>query len=103
MQGSAGIGISLNPRVALGMGDAHNWLFETRTIERSIRRDPVNGVTFVNSTTRCDLRVGRRLFGVSYCTSPSTTINRNVEIGATGDAADVHSSLRIPISVGGRN
>jgi hypothetical protein len=45
-----------------------------------------------------DLQIGRLLFGVSYRTSPSTTLNWNVEVGATDDAADVRTTLRIPFT-----
>ncbi|MBB6229460.1 putative coiled-coil protein SlyX [Polymorphobacter multimanifer] len=101
--GSVGIGISLNPRVALSLGYAHNWSFGTRTQGRAIQRDPINGPTTTpfDSELR-DLQIGRLLFGVSYRTSPSTTINWNVEVGATQDAADVRTTLRIPFSFGGQ-
>ncbi len=103
LQGSAGVGISLNPRLALSFGYAHNWSFGTRTEGRAIRRDPINGTTTLPFDTKLrDLQVGRLLFGVSYRTSPSTTINWNVEVGATNDAADVRTTLRVPFSFGGR-
>ena len=102
LQGSAGVGISLNPRLALSFGYAHNWSFGTRTEGRAIRRDPINGTTTLPFDTKLrDLQVGRLLFGVSYRTSPSTTINWNVEVGATNDAADVRTTLRVPFSFGG--
>lgn len=104
LQGSAGVGISLNPRLALSFGYAHNWSFGTRTEGRAIRRDPINGTTTTPFDTKLrDLQVGRLLFGVSYRTSPSTTINWNVEVGATNDAADVRTSLRVPFSFGDRS
>lgn len=104
IQGSAGIGISLNPRVALSLGYAHNWSFGTRTRGRAIQRSILTGPTtsdpFDNKLR--DLQVGRFLFGVSYRVSPSTTINWNVEIGATQDAPDVRTTFRIPFSFGGQ-
>ena len=45
-----------------------------------------------------DLQIGRLMFGVSYRTSPTTTINWNVEMGATDDATDIRTTLRIPFS-----
>ena len=99
VQGSVGIGISLNPRLALSLGYAHNWSFGTRTDGRAIRRDAINGQTFVPFTSQLrDLQIGRLLVGISYRTSPSTTINWNIEIGATRDAPDVRTTLRIPFS-----
>ena len=100
VQLSAGIGISLNPRVSLSLGYGQSLAFGTRTIGRAISR--VNGIpttTPFDSTTR-DLQIGRFLFGVSYRTSQSTTINWNVEVGATRDAADVRTTLRIPFTFG---
>lgn len=100
IQASAGIGISLNPRVALSLGYAQSLAFGTRTEGRAINR--TNGVpsfTPFDSTTR-DLQIGRLLFGVSYRTSESTTINWNVEVGATRDAADVRTTLRVPFTFG---
>ncbi|TRW17234.1 hypothetical protein [Glacieibacterium frigidum] len=105
IQGSAGIGISLNPRVALSLGYAHSWSFGTRTVGRAIQRGGLTGPTTsapFDSRLR-DLQVARLLFGVSYRTSPSTTVNWNVELGATADAPDVRTTLRIPFSFGGRN
>lgn len=106
VQGSAGIGISLNPRVTLSLGYAHNWSFGTRTRGFTRTRTTIPGA--VNQvidtpfdTTLRDLQIGRLLFGVSYRTSRTTTINWNVELGATDDAADVRTTLRIPISFDG--
>ena len=103
LQGSGGIGISLNPRLALSLGYAHTWSFGTRTTGRNVQLNTITGTTTITpfDLTLRDLQVGRFLFGVSYRTSPSTTINWNVEIGATRDAADVRTTLRIPISFGG--
>ena len=104
IQASAGIGISLNPRVALSFGYAHNWSFGTvtrcRAIQRSLLTGPTTSAPF--DTRLRDLQIGRLLFGVSYRVSSATTINWNVEIGATQDAPDVRTTLRIPCSFGGR-
>ena len=51
----------------------------------------------MNIRTR-DLQLGRLLFGMSYRTSPRTTINWNIEIGAAQDATDVRTTLRIPLT-----
>lgn len=103
VQGSAGIGISLNPRVAVSFGYAQSWSFGTRTqgriLQTSFSTGAVTGSTPYNQTTR-DLQIGRFLFGVSYRTAAATTINWNVEVGATRDAADVRTTLRLPITFG---
>ncbi|MBP6031420.1 MAG: hypothetical protein KA533_08325 [Sphingobium sp.] len=51
------------------------------------------------TTNSRDLQLGRFLFGVSYRSSPRTTINWNVEMGATDDATDLRTSLRIPFTL----
>lgn len=103
VQASVGIGISLNPRTAISLGYAHNWAFGTRTVGTVSSLTPGGQLVVTPfETTLRDLQIGRLLFGVSYRTSRSTTINWNVEVGATRDAADVRTTLRVPISVGGR-
>ena len=42
-------------------------------------------------------RVGRLLFGVTYRATDRASINWSVEVGATDDATDVRSVLRIPL------
>lgn len=94
---SLGIAISLNLRTSLSLGYAHSWGFGTRTRLRT--RDPQSGeLSDPFSTKTRDLQLGRFLFGVSYRTSPRTTINWNVEIGATDDAADLRTTLRLPMT-----
>ncbi|GGE07488.1 hypothetical protein GCM10011529_12360 [Polymorphobacter glacialis] len=103
LQLSAGVGISLNQRTAVSFGYAHNWSFGSTTTGRATTRDPINGTVIGETpftTELRDLQLGRFLFGVSYRASQSTTINWNVEVGATRDAADVRTTLRIPFSFG---
>ena len=70
----------------------------TRTIDRRPPTGPV--LTDPVSNTTRDLQLGRFMFGVSYRTSPSTTINWNVELGATDDATDLRTTLRVPMTLG---
>jgi len=95
---SVGIALSLNPRTSLSFGYAHTWGFGTETRLRTI--DPQSGAAgdAFDTTTR-DLQLGRFLFGVSYRVNPRTTINWNVELGATDDATDLRTTLRIPVSL----
>jgi hypothetical protein len=94
---SAGIAIALNPRTSISLGYAQTWALGTRTRVRALDQttqalgDPM-------TTVSRDLQIGRLLFGVSYRTTPSTTINWNVEVGATDDAADVRTTLRVPFT-----
>ena len=51
-----------------------------------------------------DLQVGRFLFGVTHRVTDRASINWSVELGATDDATDLRTVLRVPIIVltGGR-
>ncbi|RDE06314.1 transporter [Sphingomonas aracearum] len=92
---SAGIGIALNERTSVNFGYAHAWAFGTRTRTRLLEPSP-NGPEFLEDTSR-DLQIGRLLFGVTYRVTDRSSINWSVEVGATDDAADVRSVLRIPL------
>jgi hypothetical protein len=92
---SAGIGLALNERTSLNLGYAHTWAFGTLT--RTSLLDPgVNDPPFTEDTSR-DLQLGRLLFGVTYRATERASINWSVEVGATDDATDVRSVLRIPL------
>lgn len=94
---SAGIAIALNPRTSISFGYAQTWALGTKTWVRALdQTTQVPGE--VMTTTSRDLQIGRLLFGVSYRTTPTTTINWNVEVGATDDASDVRTTLRIPFT-----
>ncbi|MGB3737949.1 MAG: transporter [Pontixanthobacter sp.] len=93
---SGGIGISFNDRTTLNLGYAHAWAFGTTT--RTSLLDPGPGDDPFTISTSRDLQIGRFLFGVTHRVNPSTSINWSVEVGATDDAADVRSSLRIPLT-----
>ncbi|ONF95206.1 transporter [Sphingomonas jeddahensis] len=92
---SAGIGIALNDRTSINLGYAHAWAFGTRTRTRLLDPGP-NDPEFLEDTSR-DLQIGRFLFGVTYRVTDRASINWSVEMGATDDAADVRSILRIPL------
>lgn len=95
---SLGIAISLNPRTSLSLGYAHTLALGTKTLLRTI--DPQTGAIGDPASIKTrDLQLGRLLFGVSYRTSAKTTINWNVELGATDDATDLRTTLRIPLSI----
>jgi hypothetical protein len=95
---SVGIAISLNPRTSLSFGYAHTMAFGTKTTLRTI--DGTTGEVSADRVVKTrDLQLGRLLFGVSYRTSQRTTINWNIEVGATEDATDLRTTLRIPFSL----
>lgn len=98
---SLGIGISLNQRTSISLGYAHQWVLGSKTVTQTIDRRPLTGPVLtdpVTNTTR-DLQLGRLLFGVSYRTNAATTINWNVEVGATDDATDIRTTLRVPVNL----
>ena len=91
---SAGIGISFNQRTTLNLGYAHSWAFGTKTRTRLI--DDAMSVGEMTTTSR-DLQIGRLLFGVTYRVSDRASLNWSVEVGATDDATDLRTVLRIPL------
>jgi uncharacterized coiled-coil protein SlyX len=92
---SAGIGISLNQRTSINLGYAHTWGFGTQTRIRSEDAQGVLGPPV--TTTSRDLQIGRLLFGVTHRVTDTASVNWAVEVGATEDAADLRTVLRIPI------
>lgn len=92
---SAGIGIALNERTSLNLGYAHTWAFGTRTRTELISPTAQNPGS--SESTSRDLQLGRLLFGVTYRATDRASINWSVEVGATDDAADVRSVLRVPL------
>ena len=92
---SAGIGISFNQRTTLNLGYAHSWAFGTRTRTRLAM--PTNATMGITEGTSRDLQIGRFLFGVTYRVTDRASLNWSVEVGATDDATDLRTALRIPL------
>lgn len=92
---SAGIGISFNQRTTLNLGYAHSWAFGTRTT--TFLLDETSDLSGARETLSRDLQIGRLLFGVTYRATDRVSLNWSVEIGATEDATDLRTSLRIPL------
>lgn len=95
-----GLGLSLNPRLSMSFAYAHNWQFATKSRIRPI--SIMNGIETLGepiiSKTR-DLQIGRFLFGISYRATKRTTLDWIVEMGATNDAADLRTTLRVPFEI----
>lgn len=100
IEASGGIGVSFNSRTSVNFGYAHNWGFGTLT--RSVPIDPPAEGTGLLETVSRDLQIGRLLFGVTYRVTDRASLNWSVEVGATEDAPDVRTTLRIPIVLTGR-
>ena len=95
LSGSAGIGISFNQRTTLNLGYAHSWVFGTKTSTSLI--DPTPEWPGMRDATSRDLQIGRFLFGVTYRVTDRASVNWSVEVGATQDATDLRTVLRIPL------
>ncbi|UVI38913.1 transporter [Qipengyuania spongiae] len=95
LSASAGIGISFNQRTTLNLGYAHSWAFGTLTRTRLLEEN--QNWSEMRETTSRDLQIGRLLFGVTYRATERVSVNWSVEVGATEDAADLRTSLRIPL------
>ena len=95
LSGSFGLGVSLNQRTSFNLGYAHSWVFGTETRTRLIEPGP-NDPGPITMTSR-DLQLGRFLFGVTYRLNERANLNWAVEIGATEDATDLRTVIRIPI------
>lgn len=95
LNGSFGLGVSLNQRTSFNLGYAHSWVFGTQTTTQIINPGPMDPGP-VTRTSR-DLQLGRFLFGVTYRLNNRANLNWAFEIGATDDATDLRTVLRIPI------
>jgi hypothetical protein len=95
LSASAGIGIAFNQRTTLNLGYAHAWAFGTTTRTRLI--EPTEAWPDIREATSRDLQIGRLLFGVTYRATDRASVNWSVEVGATEDATDLRTSLRIPL------
>ncbi|RYD20744.1 MAG: transporter [Lysobacteraceae bacterium] len=95
VSGSAGIGISFNQRTTLNLGYAHTWVFGTKT-RTTLIVPSASGMNSAENTSR-DLQIGRFLFGVTYRVTDKASVNWSVEVGATDDATDLRTALRIPL------
>lgn len=92
---SAGIGISFNQRTTLNLGYAHSWAFGTTTRTRLM--EPTEVWSGEREATSRDLQIGRLLFGVTYRVTDRASLNWSVEVGATEDATDLRTVLRLPL------
>lgn len=92
---SAGIGISFNQRTTLNLGYAHSWAFGTRTTTELLT--PTPQWPGARHTVSRDLQIGRLLFGVTYRVNDRASLNWSVEVGATEDATDLRTALRVPL------
>lgn len=93
---SAGVGLALNERTSLNFGYNHAWSMGTKTLVRRLNDQSTTPVGEQFTTKSRDLQIGRFLFGVSHRFSDLIQLNWTVEVGATQDAPDVRTALRLP-------
>ena len=96
---SAGIGLAVNQRTSFNLGYAHTWALGTRTVSRLLDQKTGEPTGDPIATRSRDLQIGRLLFGISYRLNNRSSLNWSVEVGATEDAPDVRTSLRIPFTL----
>jgi len=91
---SGGMGFSINQETSFTLGYKHSYVFETTQTGQNLS-------TGVFTKSKSDTAsVGSLLVGSSYRINPITSINMNVEVGATRDAPDVRVGFRVPIRLG---
>jgi hypothetical protein len=91
---SAGMGFSINPETSFTLGYKHSYVFETTQENQDVGTGDL-------STSRSDTAsVGAFMVGASYRFNPITSLNMNVEVGATREAPDVRVGLRVPVRLG---
>ena len=95
---SAGVGLALNERTSLNFGYNHSWSFGTKIRARHLNTGTLTPIGEPYRTKSRDLQIGRFLFGASHRFSDLFQLNWTVEVGATEDAPDVRTALRIPFT-----
>ncbi len=95
---SAGVGLALNERTSLNFGYNHAWSFGTKIRARHLNESTLTPIGEPYRTKSRDLQIGRFLFGASHRFSDLFQLNWTVEVGATEDAPDVRTALRIPFT-----
>mgnify|MGYP006287390869 CR=1 FL=1 len=90
---SFGMAVSLNPRASFNIGYKHEFIDGTDSEIGSVDLAPVD-------TSTSDLQVGSLLFGLSHKTGARSSLNVNLEVGATADAPDVALTVSLPWSFG---
>lgn len=88
---SVGMALSINQQASFSLGYKHEFIDGTESEISSPGATPLRAQT-------SDLQVGSLLLGVSHRVSPRTSLNLNLEVGATADAPDVTLMVSLPMS-----
>jgi hypothetical protein len=94
---SVGMGLSLNERTSVSIGFSFDYVFESE-ITTFFDDDTSDAVGPVKLKSKSDpLYAGSFQVGWSYQISDNVGLNLNFNVGATEDAPDFETSLRVPI------
>jgi hypothetical protein len=94
---SVGMGLSLNERTSVSFGFQFDYVFPT-TQEASTTDTSTDPDTTLTSKAKSDpLYIGSFVFGWSYQISDNVGLNLNFQVGATDNAPDFVTTLRVPI------
>src|SRR5262249_52501049 len=89
-------GLSLNERTSVSWGFEFDYVFPTDT-ETSLVDTTKDPPIVIKNKVRSDpLYIGSFIFGWSYQISENIGLNLNFQIGATDNAPDFQTTLRVP-------
>ena len=92
---SVGMGLSLNERTSLSFGFQFDYVLPTT--QQTSTHDNTNGNNLISTVKSDPLYVGSFVFGWSYQISDNVGLNLNFSVGATDNAPDFESTIRVPI------
>jgi len=93
---SVGMGLSLNERTSLSFGFQFDYVLPTTQQTSTTNNNPPGG-TLISNVKSDPLYVGSFVFGWSYQISDNIGLNLNFSVGATDNAPDFETTLRVPI------
>jgi len=94
---SVGMGLSLNERTSVSFGFEFDYVFSTETESSLVDTTQDPNVVIKNKARSDPLYIGSFIFGWSYQISDNVGLNLNFQVGATDNAPDFVTTLRVPI------
>ena len=94
---SVGMGLSLNERTSVSFGFEFDYVFATTTEASLVDTTQDPNVVIKNKVKSDPLYIGSFIFGWSYQISDNVGLNLNFQVGATDNAPDFVTTLRVPI------
>lgn len=93
---SLGVGLSLNERLSINLGYSHRYFLQTETFTELTN---VDGDIFMQRSVQAPATVGNLLFGGSYSLNDRVRLNLGTSFGATDEAPDFRTSLRLQVKL----